>query len=140
MLTPLQNVKMQFSHVEFPNLFQPDCEPGDWQWKDVIANFSEPPRVILTASDLGAEQSSGHFTAVVGVAQDVGTTGFRLAGRNSDCSPGVAHMNWLALLETGKPQGSTKRCSRSASTGTASRATGTAGTSASASRRSGPTR
>jgi hypothetical protein len=108
MLTPLQNVKMQFSHVEFPNLFKPDCEPDDWQWVDVTAHFSEPPRVILTASDLGAEQSSGHFTAVVGVAQDVSTTGFRIGGRNSDCSPGVAHMNWLALLETSQPQAAFK--------------------------------
>jgi hypothetical protein len=38
----------------------------------------------------------------------VTASGFRLAGRNSDCSPGVAHMNWLALLETGQPQRSTK--------------------------------
>jgi hypothetical protein len=108
MLTPLQNVSMQFSHVEFPKLFEPDCEPGDWQFENVFTSFSEPPRVILTASDLGAEQSSGNFTAVVGVAQDVTATGFRLAGRNSDCSPGVAHMNWLALLETDQPQRSTK--------------------------------
>jgi hypothetical protein len=104
MLTPLQNVSMQFSHVEFPNVFEPDCEPGDWQFENVFTSFSKPPRVILTASDLGAEQSSGNFTAVVGIAQNVTATGFRLAARNSDCSPGVAHMNWLALLETDQPQ------------------------------------
>ena len=108
MLTPLQNVSMQFGHVEFSNVFEPDCEPGDWQYENVFTGFSEPPRVILTASDFGAEQSSGQFIGRRRCRARRDHDRLPAGGEKSDRSPGVAHMNWLALLETGKPQASIK--------------------------------
>ncbi len=104
MLTPLKNIRMEFGQVEFDDLFAPDCEPGDWQFVNVPISFAKPPHVILTASDQTIEDSSMPFAAVVGVAQNVGSNTFRLAGRNSDCGAGIARMNWLALLETSEEQ------------------------------------
>ena len=58
--------------------------------------FLTPPIVLLTASDAGLAPGEA-AVALVGVAEDVSTHGFRLAIHNSDCAAGRAAFNWVAL-------------------------------------------
>jgi len=78
--------------------FAPDCQTGDWQsWEIQFYHpFLTPPIVLVTANDVGI-QNGGHNAAVVGIAQNVNTHGFTLAGRNSDCTVGGAGFYWVAF-------------------------------------------
>jgi len=77
--------------------FQSDCKTGDWYSWNIMFNqsFLTPPVVLVTANDLGIRE--GHNAAVVGIAQNVTTHGFTLAGRNSDCASGQAGFYWVAI-------------------------------------------
>jgi hypothetical protein len=71
--------------------FEASCEEG-WtaSWEVYFSRpFLSPPIVLLTCKDADA--------AVVGLARDVTTHGFTLAGLNSDCGAGNAQFYWVAI-------------------------------------------
>jgi hypothetical protein len=79
------------SGVVGPNPFGSSCNAG-WttSWEVYFSRpFLSPPVVLLTCKDADV--------AVVGLARDVTTHGFTLAGLNSDCAPGMAQFYWVAI-------------------------------------------
>jgi hypothetical protein len=74
-----------------PKWFGASCETG-WSayWEVYFSKpFLSPPVVLLTCKDADV--------AVVGLARDVTTHGFTLAGLNSDCAAGNAQFYWVAI-------------------------------------------
>jgi hypothetical protein len=89
--------------------FNADCESGDWQtWRVEFGQPSPfsadlPIRVILTPNYLPAPFDWPHSVenaAVVGVAQNVDSTGFVLRARNSGNKLGSAGFYWMAVQST----------------------------------------
>lgn len=79
------------SGVVGPNPFGSSCNAGWTASWDVYFSrpFLSPPVVLLTCKDADV--------AVVGLARDVTTHGFTLAGHNSDCASGMAQFYWVAM-------------------------------------------
>jgi hypothetical protein len=83
------------SGVVSPKPFGASCKTGtpNWlaSWEVYFSKpFLSPPVVLLTCRD-------ADVVAVVGLARDVTTHGFTLAGLNSDCGRGRALFNWVAI-------------------------------------------
>jgi hypothetical protein len=79
------------SGVMEPEWFEASCKTG-WRvvWEVYFSKpFLTPPVVLLTCKDADV--------AVVGLAQNVTTHGFTLAGLNSDTAAGNAQFYWVAI-------------------------------------------
>jgi H-type lectin domain-containing protein len=75
--------------------FKPSCQPGSAQSWEVSFKkpFATPPMVLVTCMEI----DPNHRVAVVGLAQDITTHGFTLAGVNSDCGSGHVGFYWVAI-------------------------------------------